>query len=259
MEPPGLSQQRSNDDAPSFLVPGLREFVQPNPFFPGPPRPIRTPGYAGIGWVAASTGAAATLGVFLVLTNSIAGLFLVWGSGFGVCAVILLLLRRRRAEPWIHGQILPVRVLQAPRGSSWRLFWALVSLVPLVGFLFGFIGSRASISSNLARGLTMLSGRVSLITWVASDDFDRIPANSCIWLVFDQRGRGLEIESVAPKDCWKTPVPEEVAKWLVTITHTDSVSELAAGEVSQFDAEYRRAAKANTRAMKRATTYDRRV
>src|SRR5690606_6950430 len=117
--------------------------------------------------------------------------------------------------------------------------------------------SRSSISSNFARGVTIANGRVSLVTWAASDEFERIPANGCIWLVFDRRGRALEIESVAPKDCWRTPVPDEVATWLIGITDTDPVTQLAAAEERELEKDYRKAAKANTRAIKRATTYDR--
>src|SRR5690606_326414 len=67
MDSPAPAQHTSNSDASDFLAPDMREFSQPNPYFPPPPRQIRTLGYAGIGWVAASTIAAATLGVFLVM------------------------------------------------------------------------------------------------------------------------------------------------------------------------------------------------
>jgi hypothetical protein len=236
------------------------DLEHPNPHFPAPPRPVRRLGCLGAILVLAAAIVVLAVMVWLGDNVPFGVVFALLLLGFGmVVGSVLLANDRLSAAPWIEGQILPARVLIAPKGPHASLVWFLFDFIPGVGLIAGLVSSHISASRNLVHVLWQRDGVVETVVLHAERHWKFYRDNLDIWACVGRKGKLVPLHDIAPRHHHQRAVPSDVVRFLDSITPTELQPLVDARKAELFEFAAKRAAKANVKAAKQTARYEKRV
>ena len=237
----------------------LEDFPNPNPYFPVPPRPVRRMGC--LGSLMALAGGVVVWIIMGYTTEvvplGLTFLLLILGCGFAVFSV-LIANERFKSAPWIKGPVLPARIYVAPKGPPASMVWHAVGLIPILGILISAIAGWVSGPRNRVQLVWVQDGAVHDAVFQADRFWKRYRDNLDIWICVNKKGEVVPLENVAPSVFQNVEVPPEVARWLDSKLPSKYDELVEQRKQSILDDDARKAAKANTKAFKRASTYEKR-
>jgi hypothetical protein len=217
-----------------------------------PPRPVRH-----FGCVGALIVLAAAILVFAVVVW-------LWDSvPFGVLFTLLLVFvglligsvlianDRLRARPWIEGQIVPARVYIAPSGPPASLVWHALGVLPVVGFLMGFVAKWAEGTRNAVHVVWCRDGRVEMATLGAGRMWKFYRERLDIWICVTPKGKAIPLQHIAPRQFHDIPVSGDATSYLDTVLPDELRTMVEARKADLIEGAMRDAAKANRRTARR--------
>lgn len=231
-------------------------YPHPNPHFPVPPRPVAHLGCIGIllaGVVALLSLVAAAMTIsmdqpFLTLAAVLAFVA-------GAIAVPLMALERHRSRQWRRCRIVPVRITRGPLKRGPGPVFVLLSFAPGIGILAGVLGGLLGRKDTLAHGLVCIGDYVHEIRWEAGRHFRKFREITDVWMLLDDKQEVWPIEGRAPRTYWFQPVSQDAIEYLDEVIPEEFQQKAAVHREALLEADFREAAKANTRAMRRAERY----
>jgi hypothetical protein len=232
----------------------LHDFPHPNPYFPEVPR-TKISHLLWIGLVLCIGGLPGTIAAVVAghLEPALAGWIIVLGffaSGFGLYSLVMY----RRRVMWSRGEIVPAIIESGangpPRQDAVMSFLRL--LAPPIALLVA-IADRNIRTPDSAYIKYVSNGQLKRRRIKMGQHWKLGATGKFIWI--HPRGRLMPwiLPWIAPRDQAHQSVPEEAKRWLQS-----AIKESEHFEDRELVKELQKAAKANTKALKRSTRYQKR-
>lgn len=232
----------------------LENFPHPNPFFPMPPRPIRWRGPFTA--VCVFLGGVLSFASFPLFGPEMSGWVMILAFLTGcVCFIssVLILNDTLRARLWRNGRIVPARVLSGPKGPPPSIIWLAMDITPVVGTLMSYVAGRAMEARNQTQLVVHVHGVTQVYSLTAGKHWKYYRDNLDVWALLDRKDEPKRVELLAPRAFVRLEVPRQVSAWLDEVIAPEYQSEAEQHRQQIEDKEIKAAAKANTKAFKRAT------
>ena len=244
---------------PEIDVENQKDLPHPNPYFPPPPRPVRRLGCLGSLIAFAYAIGVWTLMAQLVehVTFGVVFLLLLIGCGLAVFA-ILAANERLKAGPWTKGPIVPARVYVAPKGPPASLVWHVLGFIPIIGLLISAAAGWAAGPRNRVQLVYFKDGIATDAVFQADRSWKRYRDRLDIWICVNKKGEVVPLEHIAPRKFQDVEVPAEVSAWIDANLPPQYAEFVVRREQELLEPDARKAAKANTKAFKKAAVYEKR-